>query len=137
MTTLARLIAFLLALAVVGCSFLPWVGSTNAWDLALRSVVSPSHTTGSAAVTSIGFGLAIAAALLLLGALLNSRTLVILGGLVTVGLPATWILSNAISGTNGVPLSRIQVGAYGEVVLGFVALTLAAVASDTRVPTTR
>ena len=137
MTTLARLIAFLLALAELACSFLPWVGSTNAWDLALRSLVSPGRTTGSSFATSIGLGVAVAAGVVVLGSLLNSRALVILGGLVTVGLPAIWILSNAISGSTGIAMSRIQVGAYGCAVLGFVILTLAAVATDTRVPTAR
>jgi hypothetical protein len=137
MTTLARLIAFLLSLAVLACSFLPWVGTANAWDLPLRSLVSPGRGTGSALVTSIGLGLTVAAVILLLGSLLNSRALIILGGLVTVALPSIWILSNAVARSTGIPMSRIQVGAYGAVVMGFVALVLAAVATDTRLPTAR
>jgi len=137
MTTLARLIAFLLSLAVVACSVLPWVETANAWDLPLRSLVSPARTTGSSMVASIGLGLAIAAAILLLGSLVNSRALVILGGLVTVALPSIWILSNAVARSTGVPLNLIQVGAYGSVVMGFVALVLAAVATDTRLPSAR
>jgi len=137
MTTLARLIAFLLSLAVVACSFLPWVGTANAWDLPLRSLVSPGRSTGSSIATSIGLGLAVSAAIVLLGSLLNSRALIILGGLVTVALPSIWILSNAVARSTGIPMSQIQIGAYGSVVMGFVVLVLAAVATDTRLPSAR
>ena len=137
MTTLARLIAFLLSLAVVACSVLPWVGTANAWDLTLRSLVSPGRSTGSSILTSIGFGLAVSATVVLLGSLLNSRALIILGGLITVALPSIWILSNAVARSTGIPMSQIQIGAYGSVVMGFVVLVLAAVATDNRLPTVR
>lgn len=138
MTTFARLVSLLLGLAVAACAFLPWVVSVNAWHLHLRSLVSPGKNDGVVIATSIGLAVTVAAGLVVLGALLNSRTLVIIGGLLSVAIPAIWILSNAISGPDGgVPLAQIQFGAYGAAVAGFMTLILAAVATDTRVPTAR
>jgi hypothetical protein len=138
MTTFARLVSLLLGLAVAACAYLPWVLSTNAWHLHIRSLVSPGKNDGVVLATSIGLALTIAAVVVVLGAVLNSRTLVIIGGLLSVAVPAIWILSNAISGPEGgVPLAQIQFGAYGAAVAGFMTLILAAVATDTRVPTAR
>ena len=138
MTTFARLVSVLLGLAVAACAWLPWVVSTNAWHLHVRSLLSPGQNDGVVLATSLGLALTVAAGLVVLGALLNSRTLVIIGGLLSVAIPAIWILSNAISGSKGgIPLAQIQFGAYGAAVAGFMTLILAAVATDTRVPTTR
>ena len=138
MTTFARLVSLLLGLAVAACAFLPWVLSVNAWHLHVRSLVSPGRNDGVVIATSIGLAVTIAAAVVVVGAVLNSRTLVIIGGLVSVAIPAIWILSNAISGGNGgVPMTQVQFGAYGAAVAGFMTLILAAVATDTRVPTAR
>jgi len=138
MTTFSRLIAFLLGLAVAGCAWLPWLRSVDAWHLALRTLLSPGKATDVTMVTSLGMAITVSAVVIALGALLNSRTLVIVGGLLAVAFPTIWILSNAISSSSGgVPMSQIQFGAYGAAVLGFMTLILAAVARDTRTPTTR
>lgn len=136
MTTFARLIAFLLGLAGAGCAFLPWVADVDAWHLSLSSLLNPGRAHGGAAIVSIGLAVCAAAAVVVLGALLGSRTLVIVGGLVAVAVPAIWVLGNAVA-TGGVPMSQIQFGAYGAAAAGLMTLVLAAVAADTRVPTTR
>ena len=138
MTTFSRLVAALLGLAVAASAWLPWTRAADAWHLHLRSLLSPGTTTAVSWSTSIGLALSVAAAVIVLGALFNSRTLVIVGGLLSVAFPTIWILSNAISsGSGGIPMTQIQVGAYGAAVLGFMTLILAAVARDTRVPTAR
>ena len=137
MTTFARMIAFLLGLAVAACSFLPWVGSATAWNLRLVSLVSPGRGHDVVAAASLGLGLCVSATVLALGALLNSRTLVIVGGLVSVALPTIWILGNAVASDVGVPLSQVEIGAYGAAAAGLMTLVLAAVAADTRVPSAR
>ena len=138
MTTFSRLLAALLGLAVAATAWLPWTRASDAWHLHLRSLLSPGYSSGVAWTTSIGLAVSVAGAVILLGSLFNSRTLVIIGGLLSVAFPTIWILSNAISnGGGGIPMRQIQFGAYGAAVLGFVTLTLAAVARDTRAPTTR
>ncbi len=138
MTGLARLVAALIGLAVAACAFLPWVNERTAWALHLRSLFNVGDNDGVVPVTSLGAAVCLAALLVLLGALFNARSLVIIGGLLAVALPAVWIFGNAVShGTGAVSLARIQIGAYGAAVGGFMALILAAVATDTSVPTTR
>ena len=138
MTTFARLIAALLGLAVAACAWLPWTRVGDAWHLHARTLVSPGSSSGVGYASSIGLLISVAAAVVVLGALLNSRTLVIIGGLMTVAFPTIWILSNAVSNRDGgIPMAQIQFGAYGAAVLGFMILILAAVARDTRVPTAR
>jgi hypothetical protein len=138
MTAFARIVAALIGLAVAACAFLPWVNERTAWGLHLRSLFSVGANDGVTQVTSIGAAVCLAGGLVLLGALFNSRTLVIIGGLLAVAFPAIWIFGNAVShGPLAVPLTRIQIGAYGAAVGGFMALILAAVAADTKVPTTR
>jgi fucose permease len=138
MTTFSRLIAFLLGLAVAACAWLPWVRSVDGWHLHLRTLLSPGKNEAVTWVASLGLAVTIAAVVILLGSVLNSRTLVIIGGLLSVAFPTIWILSNAISqSSGGVAMTQIQFGAYGAAVLGFMTLILAAVARDTRIPTTR
>jgi hypothetical protein len=138
MTTFSRLIALLLGIGVAVSSWLPWVRSLDAWHLHLRTLLSPGSNDAVTVATSLGLAVTIAAALIVLGSLVNSRTLVIVGGLLSVAFPTIWILSNAIStGSGGAPMTQIQFGAYGAAVLGFMTLILAAVARDTRVPTAR
>ena len=138
MTTFSRLIAALLGLAVAACAWLPWTRTADSWHLHLRSLLHPGSNSGVGYLTSIGLVLSVAAAVIVLGSLFNSRTLVIIGGMLSVAFPTIWILSNAISGGGGgIPVAQIQFGAYGAAVLGFMTLILAAVARDTRVPTAR
>ena len=138
MTTPARLIASLLGLAVAACTFLPWVADLGAWHLHVRTLLTPGSNLGVSSVASIGLVVAVAGALVLLGALANSRVPLILGGLVAVGVPAIWILSNAVShASKAIVVSQIQVGAYGAAALGLMTLILAAVATDGRAPSTR
>jgi hypothetical protein len=138
MTTFSRLIAALLGLAVAACAWLPWTRAADSWHLQLRSLLDPGSNSGGGYLTSIGLVVSVAGAVILLGALVNSRTLVITGGLLSVAFPTIWILSNAVSGASGgIPMTQIQFGAYGAAVLGFMTLILAAVARDTRVPTAR
>ena len=138
MTTFSRLLAALLGLAVAATAWLPWTRVSDAWHLHLRSMLSPGYSSGVAWTTSIGLAVSVAAAVIVMGSLFNSRTLVIVGSLMSVAFPTIWILSNAISGGNGgIPMTQIQFGAYGAAVLGFMTLILAAVARDTRVPTAR
>ena len=89
-------------------------------------------------VASLGLPVLVAGALVVLGSVGNGRTLVIVGGLAAVALPTAWILVNAISrGGAAVPISQIQIGAYGCAIAGFMTLILAAIAIDTRVPSVR
>jgi len=138
MTTFARLIAFLLGLAVAACPWLPWIRSVDGWHLHLRTMLSPGTTFDVSWNTSLGLAVTVAAVVIVLGSLLDSRMLVIVGGLLAVAFPTIWILSNAIStGSGGVPMTQIRIGAYGAAALGFMTLILAAVARDSRTPTAR
>ena len=138
MSAFARIVATLIGLAVAACAFLPWFNGRSAWYLHLRSMFSVGNNDGVSPAVSIGAAVCFSALLILLGALFNARALVIVGGLLAVAFPAIWIFGNAVtSAPVGIPLSRIQIGAYGAAVGGFMTLILAAVAHDTNVPTTR
>jgi hypothetical protein len=138
MTTFARLLASLLGLAVAACAWLPWAVDLNAWHLTLRSLIFPARAEGVSYTTSIGTAVSVAALLVLLGALLNSRALVIIGALLSVAFSTIWIFGNAVAAPDvAIPMTQIQIGAYGAAALGFMILILAAVARDTRVPTAR
>ncbi len=138
MSTFSRLLALLIGLAVAGCAFLPWVGGLSAWNLHLRSLLSAGDNLGVGVATSVGLAVCVAAGLIAAGCLLNSRAILIVGGLAAVAVPTIWILVNAISrSTTAVPLSRIEIGAYGAAIGGFMILILSAVALDTRTPTLR
>jgi hypothetical protein len=60
--------------------------------------------------------------------------MLIVGALLALLVSATWILVRVLE---GVAVARIGPGAYGAVVCALMALILAAVATDTRVPTVR
>lgn len=139
MTSFARVIAGLLALAIGACAFLPWTPGGTALEIPLRSLLGPG--TGSGAVSwalSLALPVVVSAGIVLVGAVGNSRTLVIIGGLAAVAIPTAWILVNAISSSDSaVAIRQIQIGAYGAAIAGFMVLILAAVAVDTRVPSVR
>ena len=98
MTTFSRLIAALLGLAVAACAWLPWTRASDAWHLHLRSLLSPGYSSrGRLDDLDRPRRRPSPAAVILLGSLVNSRTLVIIGGLLSVAFPTIWILSNAIS----------------------------------------
>ena len=139
MSSFARAVAFLLGLAIGACAFLPWTPTSSGIEVPLGSLLSPSTSReGVGVVTSIGLPVLVAGALVVLAAIANSRVLLIAGGLVAVAFPTAWILVNAISTDAGaVAVSQIKIGAYGAAIAGFMALILAAVAVDTRVPTLR
>ncbi len=139
MSSFARGVAFLLGLAIVGCAFLPWTSGSTAMGVPLHGLLSPGERTDAFTwVASLGLPVLVAGALVVLGSVGNGRTLVIVGGLAAVALPTAWILVNAISrGGAAVPISQIQIGAYGCAIAGFMTLILAAIAIDTRVPSVR
>lgn len=139
MSTFARIVAFLLGLAIGACAFLPWTPSSQGLEVPLRSLLSPG-TPGDGVVWYISLGMAVlvAGGLVALGAITNSRPLVIVGGLAAVAFPTAWILVNAISsGPGTIAVTQVKIGAYGAAIGGFMTLILAAVAVDTRVPTVR
>ena len=139
MSTFARAVAILLGLAIAACAFLPWTPSSIGLEVPLTSLLSPGSAVDSVGwVTSLGLPIIVAGALVVLGAVANSRGLIIVGGLAAVAFPTAWILVNAISnGAGAVPISQIRIGAYGAAIGGFMTLILAAVAVDTRVPSVR
>jgi hypothetical protein len=138
MSGFARSVTALIALAVVGCAFLPWADDVSAWHLHLRSLFSIAKNEGVTPTSSIGASVCAGALFMLLGALLDSRILVVVGGLLVIAVPCVWMFGNAVSHLPGaIPLTRVQIGAFGATVGGFMALILAAVAVDARVPTTR
>jgi hypothetical protein len=139
MSSLARLVATLLALAVGACAFLPWTPNRSGMQIPLGTLLNPGdRDSASSWVASVGFVLLVGAGLTLLGVIANSRPFVIAGGLVTIAIPTTWILVNVISRNDGaVPVSLIQFGVYGAAIGGFMILILAAVAVDVRTPTVR
>jgi hypothetical protein len=138
MTSFARAVAALLAFAVAACAFLPWAGAGTAPHIAVSTIWSPGPSEGVALTGSIALPVLVAAVVVLLGALGNARTLVIVGGLGAVAIPTAWILANAISGsTAAVAISQIKIGAYGTAIAGLMILILAAVAVDARAPSVR
>jgi hypothetical protein len=139
MSSFARAVAFLLGLAIGACAFLPWTPLFTGIEVPLSSLLDPSRSAAGAPIlTSMGLPVIVAGALVALSALVNSRALLIVGGLAAVAFPTAWILVNAISsGAGAVSVSQIQIGAYGAAIAGFMALILAAVAVDTRVPSVR
>ena len=138
MSTFARSLAALLALAIIACAFLPWVGASPAGEIALRSLIATNETSLAHFGLSLAVPVLVAAGLVIVGAVVNSRTLIIIGGLLAVAVPSAWILLNALTrSTTAVSISQIQFGAYGVVVAGFLLLILCAVAVDIRTPSAR
>jgi hypothetical protein len=124
----------LLAAALGACAFLPWFGDVAAVRIPLGSLLDASANSGGQAVSSVGLLILIAAVILVLSAIASSRVLLIGGALLGFGVSAAWILVRLIDGLGVV---RIGAGAYGAVLCCLMALILAAVATDTRVPTVR
>jgi hypothetical protein len=139
MSGFARAVAALIGLATIACAFLPWAGSSiTAWNLHIRSLFRIGEGAGATTITSLGTAVVAAGLLVVLGALLNARMMVIVGALLAIAVPAVWIFSNAVSSSPGaVPVARVQIGAFAAAVCGFLALILAAVARDTSTPTLR
>lgn len=138
MSTFARAVAALIGVAVAACAFLPWVGDATAWSLHLRSMFSIGQGEGATPWTSVGTAVVAAGVLILLGAILNGRMLLIVGALLAVAIPCIWIFGNAVSSVPGaIPIARVQIGAFGAAIGGFMALILAAVARDTSTPSVR
>jgi hypothetical protein len=137
-TAPARLVAALLALVIAACSFLPWAGDRNAWHIALRSLTSAGLTSDSSPSSSIGLVVVVAAALVLLGDLVNRAAVVMVAALVTVAVPVVWIAVNALDRASaGLPMSAIRIGAYGCAAAGLMTLVLAAASVDHRGPAVR
>lgn len=132
MKSFARIVALLLAAAVAGCQFLPWVGELAAIDIPWRSVLSPGTVTADGWIASLGLPLTVVAGIAALGSLVNSRAMIVVGGLLAVAVPMAWIVINALDSTGGVPLSAVRYGAYAAALCGFLLLMLAAVAADAR-----
>ncbi len=139
MTSFARVIAGLLALAIGACAFLPWTPGGTAGDIPLRTLLGPDSGSGSVSwALSMALPVVVSAGIVMVGAVGNSRTLVIIGGLTAVAVPTAWILVNAISGSDAaIAVRAVQIGAYGAAIAGFMVLILAAMAIDTRVPSVR
>ena len=134
MTGLARGLVLLIALALGACAFLPWFGDVTAMNLPIGSLLDPLANSGGQAVTSVGALVLVAAVIILAAAIAAARVLLIAGALFGLLVSATWILVRVLE---GVAVARIGPGAYGAVVCALMALILAAVATDTRVPTVR
>lgn len=132
MKSLARVIALLLAVALGGSQFLPWVGDRAAIEIPWRSVLSPGTVVADGWIASLGLPITVLAVLAAIGALVNSRAVVVIAGLLAVAVPLAWILINAIDDKGGVPISAIRYGAYVAAASGFLLLLLAAVAADAR-----
>ena len=73
--------------------------------------------------------------LMLLGAIVNSRVLIVIGGLAAVGFPAAWLLVAMLGGD--VVMTSVGAGLYGALAIGLVALVLSAAAVDVRAPSVR
>ena len=139
MSALARFVSLLLGAVVIACAWLPWAGGNRGLDIPIKTLWDPS-VGGSLSnwYQSMGLLMLIAGGLLVLGAITGSRVLVIVGGLLAAGGGIAWILANAISSdTVAVKITNVQVGAYAAIAAGIMALIIAAVATDTKVPTAR
>jgi hypothetical protein len=137
MTTLSRLVALLIGVAIGACQFLPWSGSATAMQIPLRSLVSPGQPITTSWIASMAVPLTVASLLAVLGALWASRTLLVIAGLTAIAFPSAWILVNVLSDEAGLDIAAVGMGAYGAAVAGFLLLVLAAVASDTKAPSLR
>lgn len=132
MKSMARVIALLLAVVLGGSQFLPWVGDRPAVDIPWRSVLNPGTVIADGWIASLGLPITVVAGLAMIGAIANSRALVVISGLLAVAVPMAWIVINAIDTTGGVPISAIRYGAYVAAGAGFLLLLLASIASDAR-----
>jgi hypothetical protein len=137
MRTFSRVIAFLLAIALVGCTYLPWVGTVSVHQIAFSTLISPGNARPGTWWTSLAIGLLGAALLMLLASLFGSRMLLVIGGLLAVGLPTAWLLVNILTDRGEVLVSNVRAGAWGSIAVGLIALLVSAVAADVKDPHVR
>jgi hypothetical protein len=135
MRTFPRLVILLLAVALFGTTFLPWIGQLTSREVAFGSLVSPGSEAPDRWVASMAVSITAAALLMLLGAIVNSRVLIVIGGLAAVGFPAAWLLVAMLGGD--VVMTSVGAGLYGALAIGLVALVLSAAAVDVRAPSVR
>ena len=140
MTSLARWTALLLGAVLVACAWLPWAGASKALVIPIKTLWDPGYLvlTPPSYLTTIAIALWVAGGLVVLGALLDLRSLVAIGALGAVATTAAWILSNAVStSASSVAMSNVRAGAYTAVVAGLLTLLLATLSRDTATPTVR
>lgn len=140
MTSVARIAAVLIGVALAGCAWLSWAGANTALAIPFTTLWDPGSTPELAPTwyTTLALLVWVAGALIALGGLVGSRATVIVGALIGAATAVTWVLSNAASSSAvAVTVPNMKVGAYGAIALGLVALLLAALARDTAVPTVR
>jgi len=137
MRTFSRFIAFVLALALFGTTYLPWVGTVTVQQLAFATLVSPGTTAPGSWFASLAVGITAAAILILLASLFGSRMLLVIGGLLAVGLPTAWLLVNILGEGGKVLVSSVGAGAWGAIGVGLIALLISAVAADPKDPHVR
>jgi hypothetical protein len=132
MKSMARILVLLLAAALGGSQFLPWVGDRAAIDIPWRSVLSPGTVVADGWIASLGLPITVLAVLAAIGAVVNSRAVVVIAGLLAVAVPFAWVMINALDSKGGVPISAIRYGTYVAAGCGFLMLLVAAIASDAR-----
>lgn len=140
MTTLARIVAILIGAALAGCAWLSWAGSNTALAISFKTLWEPGSSSDlvPAWYGTLALLVWVAGALIALGGVLGSRAILIVGALIGAATAVTWVLANAASSSAyAVAVPNIKLGAYAAIVLGLVALLLAAIARDTAVPTVR
>ena len=130
MTGLARIVAFLFGIALVACTFGQWVGPFNAWELAIRGLWRPGVSSGDISLASIGALVCVGALLMWICAATGNRATLMIGALITLAIPAIWLLVNAIDRVHGVAISSIEPAAYGAALIGFFALMLSLLSTD-------
>lgn len=140
MTSLARIAAVLIGLALAGCVWLSWAGANTALAIPYKTLWEPGSASDlvPAWYSTLALLVWVAGGLIALGGLLGSRAILIVGALIGAGSAVTWVLANAASSSAAaVTVPNIRLGAYAAIGLGLVALLLAALARDTAVPTLR
>ena len=121
MRTFSRFIAFVLALALFGTTYLHWVGNVSVHQIAFGTLVSPGTTAPGSWLASLAIGITAAAVLILLASLFGSRMLLV----------------NILGKGGKVLVSTVGPGAWGAIAIGVVALLIAAVAADPKDPHVR
>jgi hypothetical protein len=140
MTSLARFVALLFGAALVACTWAPWAGANRAFAIPFKTLWDPSAAamTLTSYLFTVAFALWLAGAVVIVGAILGSRAMVVIGALLAVATSTAWVLSNAISSAPAaVAMTNVRVGAYTAIVVGLATLLLAALSRDTAVPTAR
>ena len=96
MTSLARWTALLLGAVLVACSWLPWAGASKALTIPFKTLWDPGYLvlTQPSYLTTLALALWLAGALVVVGALVDARSLVVIGALAAVAIHrGIWILS--------------------------------------------